>query len=257
MPVESGLGLLTADHPAALRRRHRQERPDPALRLAARRHGGPHARVSALIHAATMVTAGVYMVARSNPLFGRAPGPWSGWAVIGVGHRASSPPPSAWSRTTSSGCWPTPRSASSATCSSPCGVAAFAAGIFHLMTHAFFKALPLPRLGQRDPWPAPRAGHAQHGRPAQVHPGHLLDHVRSAPWPSPAFPFFGLLLQGRDPLEGVLLPGRGHLLFYGLATAGGRHHRLLHVPADVPDLPRGEPDGPGASGITSTSPPGP
>ncbi len=31
------------------------------------------------------------------------------------------------------------------------GVGAFAAGIFHLMTHAFFKALPLPRLRLGDP----------------------------------------------------------------------------------------------------------
>ena len=41
-----------------VRGRLRQERADPALRLAARRHGRPDARSSALIHAATMVTAG-------------------------------------------------------------------------------------------------------------------------------------------------------------------------------------------------------
>ena len=44
------------------------------------------------------------------------------------------------------------------------GVGAYAAGIFHLVTHAFFKALPLPRRRQRDPRPARRAGHAQDGR---------------------------------------------------------------------------------------------
>ncbi len=42
---------------------------------------------------------------------------------------------------TSSGCWPTPLSASSATWFLAVGVGAYVAGIFHLVTHAFFKAL--------------------------------------------------------------------------------------------------------------------
>jgi NADH-quinone oxidoreductase subunit L len=46
-----------------------------------------------------------------------------------------------------------------------CGVGAFTAGVFHLMTHAFFKALALPRIGQRDPRALRRTGHAQDGRP--------------------------------------------------------------------------------------------
>ena len=45
------------------------------------------------------------------------------------------------------------------------GVGAFGAGIFHLYTHAFFKALSLPRLGRGDSRAARRAGHPQHGRP--------------------------------------------------------------------------------------------
>src|SRR5208283_1399100 len=40
--------------------------------------------VSALIHAATMVTAGVYMVARSSPIFNRAPQALMAVAVIGT-----------------------------------------------------------------------------------------------------------------------------------------------------------------------------
>ena len=50
---------------ALLLGRRRQVGPDPAPHLASRRHGRPDARVSALIHAATMVTAGVYLVART------------------------------------------------------------------------------------------------------------------------------------------------------------------------------------------------
>jgi NADH-quinone oxidoreductase subunit L len=58
--------------------------------------------VSALIHAATMVTAGVYMTVRCHAIFDRF-----------------SRRPSAWSRPTSSGCWPTRPSRSLATCSWP------------------------------------------------------------------------------------------------------------------------------------------
>ena len=96
--------------------------------------------VSALIHAATMVTAGVYMVARCHVLFDRSPFALAVVASSAAPQR-SSPPPSAWSSTTSSACSPTPPSRSSATCFSAAASAAYAAGIFHLMTHAFFKAL--------------------------------------------------------------------------------------------------------------------
>jgi NADH-quinone oxidoreductase subunit L len=60
--------------------------------------------VSALIHAATMVTAGVYMVVRSHVLYQLAPISAEFVAIIG-GRRRFSPPASAWCRTTSSGCW--------------------------------------------------------------------------------------------------------------------------------------------------------
>ena len=44
-------------------------------------------------------------------------------------------------RSTSNACWRTRRSASSATCSSPSACGAYAAAMFHMITHAFFKAL--------------------------------------------------------------------------------------------------------------------
>ena len=55
------------------------------------------------------------------------------------------------------------------------GVSAYAAGIFHLMTHAFFKALLFLAAGSVIIAHAPRAGHAQDGRAAQVHADHVLD----------------------------------------------------------------------------------
>jgi NADH-quinone oxidoreductase subunit L len=96
--------------------------------------------VSALIHAATMVTAGIYMVARCHTLFDRSPYALGVVAIIGaitaifaaciaiVQHDIK-------------------RVLAYSTISQlgymflACGVGAFEAGIFHLMTHAFFKAL--------------------------------------------------------------------------------------------------------------------
>ena len=46
MPVEASAGWITADRPAAAGRRHRKIGADSAVRLAARRHGGPHPRLA-------------------------------------------------------------------------------------------------------------------------------------------------------------------------------------------------------------------
>src|SRR5215470_17807347 len=96
--------------------------------------------VSALIHAATMVTAGVYMVARSNFIYQMAPQAMTVVAVIGAltAFFAASiglvqndiKRVLAYSTVSQLGYM-----------FLALGVGAFAAGIFHLMTHAFFKAL--------------------------------------------------------------------------------------------------------------------
>ena len=82
------------------------------------------------------------------------------------------------------------------------GVGAYWAGVFHLMTHAFFKACLFLGSGSRHPRLPPRAGHAQHGRPEQADAVTALTYLSRAS-PSPASPCCGLLLQGRDPLEGL------------------------------------------------------
>jgi NADH:ubiquinone oxidoreductase subunit 5 (subunit L)/multisubunit Na+/H+ antiporter MnhA subunit len=50
------------------------------------------------------------------------------------------------------------------------GMGAFGVAVFHLYTHAFFKALLVPRLGLGDPRDVGRAGHAPHGRAAHEDP---------------------------------------------------------------------------------------
>ncbi len=96
--------------------------------------------VSALIHAATMVTAGVYMVARTNVLFMLAPDALMVVAIIGAATAF-------FAATIGLAQNDIKRVLAYSTVSQlgymflACGVAAFSAGIFHLMTHAFFKAL--------------------------------------------------------------------------------------------------------------------
>ncbi|SRR5579871_95477 len=96
--------------------------------------------VSALIHAATMVTAGVYMVARSSHLFVKSPVAMEVVAVIGC-------ITCIFAATIGLVQTDIKRVLAYSTVSQlgymflGCGVGAFSAGVFHLMTHAFFKAL--------------------------------------------------------------------------------------------------------------------
>jgi NADH-quinone oxidoreductase subunit L len=96
--------------------------------------------VSALIHAATMVTAGVYVVARSHVLFTHAPTAMLVVAIIGCATAF-------FAATIGLVQTDIKRVLAYSTVSQlgymflACGVGAFSAGIFHLMTHAFFKAL--------------------------------------------------------------------------------------------------------------------
>ncbi|MBI3932100.1 MAG: NADH-quinone oxidoreductase subunit L [Acidobacteria bacterium] len=96
--------------------------------------------VSALIHAATMVTAGVYMVARSSAIYAHAPKAMLVVAVVGALTAIFAASIGLVQNDIK-------RVLAYSTVSQlgymflACGVGAFAAGIFHLMTHAFFKAL--------------------------------------------------------------------------------------------------------------------
>jgi NADH-quinone oxidoreductase subunit L len=96
--------------------------------------------VSALIHAATMVTAGVYMVARSNALFVLAPTSMKTVAIVGALTAIFAASIGLVQNDIK-------RVLAYSTVSQlgymflALGVGAFAAGVFHVFTHAFFKAL--------------------------------------------------------------------------------------------------------------------
>jgi NADH-quinone oxidoreductase subunit L len=96
--------------------------------------------VSALIHAATMVTAGVYMVSRSHMIFERAPSALMVVAIIGT-------LTALFAATIGIAQTDIKKVLAYSTVSQlgymfmACGVGAFSAGVFHLMTHAFFKGL--------------------------------------------------------------------------------------------------------------------
>jgi NADH-quinone oxidoreductase subunit L len=96
--------------------------------------------VSALIHAATMVTAGVYLIARSATLFALAPTAQLTVALIGA-------LTAVFAATIGLKQWDIKKVLAYSTVSQlgymfvGVGVGAYTAGVFHLMTHAFFKAL--------------------------------------------------------------------------------------------------------------------
>jgi NADH-quinone oxidoreductase subunit L len=96
--------------------------------------------VSALIHAATMVTAGVYLVARTSQVFVKSPTALAVVAVVGAATAI-------FAATIGLAQSDIKKVLAYSTVSQlgymflACGVGAFTAGIFHVVTHAFFKAL--------------------------------------------------------------------------------------------------------------------
>ena len=124
--------------------------------------------VSALIHAATMVTAGVYMVARSNALFVLAPNAMKTVAIIGAVTAIFAASIGLVQNDIK-------RVLAYSTVSQlgymflALGVGAFAAGVFHVFTHAFFKALLFLGAGS--------VIHALSGEQSMQHMGALAQKV--------------------------------------------------------------------------------
>ncbi|MCV9935292.1 NADH-quinone oxidoreductase subunit L [Boseaceae bacterium BT-24-1] len=140
--------------------------------------------VSALIHAATMVTAGVFMVARLSPIFEYAPVALTVVVVIGA-------TTAFFAATVGLVQNDIKRVIAYSTCSQlgymfvAMGVGAYSAGIFHLFTHAFFKALLFLGAGS--------VIHAMHHEQDMRNMGGLRKHI---PWTAAAMTIGTLALTG-------------------------------------------------------------
>jgi NADH-quinone oxidoreductase subunit L len=170
--------------------------------------------VSALIHAATMVTAGVYMVARCSFLYVHAP--ISLGVVAAVGCLTA-----IFAATIGMAQFDIKRVLAYSTVSQlgymflACGVGAFASGIFHLMTHAFFKALLF--LG---------SGSVMHGLEGELDMrkmGALKNKMPITYWTfllatlaiAGIFPFAGFFSKDEILFHSLV---SGHTLYWGIAT---------------------------------------
>jgi len=174
--------------------------------------------VSALIHAATMVTAGVYMVARSSPIFNRAPDARMAVAIIGTLTAIFA---------ASIGIVQTDikKVLAYSTISQlgymfmACGVADYVGGIFHLMTHAFFKALLFLSAGS--------VIHGLGGEQDMRHMGGLRKYLPYTFW---CMTFATIAISGLPPFAGFFSKDRilwsawssgNHMLWLvGVITAG-------------------------------------
>ncbi|QPD00095.1 NADH-quinone oxidoreductase subunit L [Qipengyuania soli] len=129
--------------------------------------------VSALIHAATMVTAGVFMVCRLSPMFETAPVALSMVTFVGAATCI-------FAATVGTTQWDIKRVIAYSTCSQlgymffAAGVGAYGAAMFHLFTHAFFKALLFLGAGS--------VIHAMHHEQDMRYYGDLRKHIPLTFW---------------------------------------------------------------------------
>jgi len=173
--------------------------------------------VSALIHAATMVTAGVYVVARSHLLFTMAPTTMFVVAVVGCATAI-------FAATIGLVQTDIKRVLAYSTVSQlgymflACGVGAFGAGIFHLMTHAFFKALLFLAAGS--------VIHAMGGEQDMRHMGGLGAKIR---WTYITMLTGTLAIAGIPPLAGFFSKDSILLAAFNSENGGANAGHVLYA----------------------------
>ncbi len=162
--------------------------------------------VSALIHAATMVTAGVFLLARCNAIFNLSPTAMAVVAVVGAFT-------SLFAATIALVQNDIKRVIAYSTISQlgymvlACGVGAYSAGIFHLYTHAFFKALLFLGAGS--------VIHAVHDQDIR-NMGGLFKHMKIT---AITFWIASLSISGLPPLAGFF--SKDEILWLAYSSGGG------------------------------------
>ena len=193
--------------------------------------------VSALIHAATMVNAGVYLVARTSPIFAHAPG---ALVVVG-GDRHLHGDPRRVDRDDPDRHQAGPRLLDA----EPARL--HVRGARRRRVHRgdlppdhprLLQGPAVPRLGLRDPRGPRGAGHAPDGRPGEEDPDHLRDDADRVAGDRRDPAAGRLLQQGRDPRRGVQA---GLPVDLGDRAVRGPADRVLHVPAHGPHVLGQEP----------------
>ena len=196
--------------------------------------------VSALIHAATMVTAGVFMVCRLSPMFETSPTALGFVTFIGAATCL-------FAATVGMVQTDIKRVIAYSTCSQlgymffAAGVGAYGAAMFHLFTHAFFKALLFLGAGS--------VIHAMHHEQDMRFYGGLRKEIPITFWAMLAgtLAITGVGMRGRVRVRGLLFegcdPGGWPMRRAGGGRAGvlrrhvrGAADQFLFVAADVPDL---------------------
>ena len=188
--------------------------------------------VSALIHAATMVNAGVYLVARANPIFAHAPSALVVVAAIGI-FTAILAASIAMTQTDIKRVLAYSTLSQLGYMFAAFGVGAWTAAIFHLMTHGFFKGLLFLGSGS--------VIHAVHEEQDMRKMGGLS---RKIPITYVTMLIGSLAIAGIPPLAGFFskdeILGESLKLGFVWVWADRLHRRrpdrVLHVPADGPDL---------------------
>ena len=190
--------------------------------------------VSALIHAATMVNAGVYMVARANPIF--AESPTAMWVVASIGvFTAILAAAIALTQNDIKKVLAYSTVSQLAYMFFALGIGAWASAIFHLVAHGFFKGLLFMGSGSVIHGADGEQDMRYLGELRVVDAVDLLDHGGRLAGPGRHPDLRRLLQQGRDPGHG-LQPRLLRLLRRWRDR--GLHDRLLHLPHDLHDLPR-------------------